>query len=325
MLIPVILGLGGIVEGFCQYRRQRDLRRWGLHLQKMALVNVESGPMRFLRYLLVGTGILSLLLALAQPRWGTKMEKRQHQGLSILFALDTSKSMLAEDVRPNRLQLAKLSVLEILDHLRGNQVGLIAFSGGAFLQCPLTRDYGAFRLSLDALDTQVIPRGGTDIAAAIRVAQQAFDTGKGFKYLVLLTDGEDLGAEGVKQAKIAANEGLVVFTVGIGSVKGDKIPVRHPDGHIEYVKDASGQYVTTRLDEETLAEIAQSTKGSYVPLGNAGEGLRHIYETTLRELPRESFESVEQKPIERYRWFATVALLAFVAEWMISFLPQKKR
>ncbi len=314
ILLPLFLLFWALFEVGFYFKRQKDLKLWGHKLDKKGLVKREHPFTRILHYVFLGSGFVALFLALARPQWGLKTEKRQHQGLCVLFALDTSKSMLAEDVRPNRLQLAKLSVLELLQRLGGNRVGLIAFSGGAFLQCPLTKDYGAFKLALDALDTNVIPKGGTDIAAALRVAQQAFEKGNTFKYLLLITDGEDLSAEGINQAKIAAKEGIIVYTVGVGSTKGDKIPMRNAEGRIEYLKDESGNYVTTRLDEKTLEEIAKTTKGFYVPLGNAGEGLKQIYETTLRELPKESFESVEQKPIERYVFFAAAALLAFILE-----------
>jgi Ca-activated chloride channel family protein len=310
----LLFAVGGLVELYFRAGRKRALRAWGEDLQQLGLVRREHTLWRTLHYFLSALGLTSLFVCLARPQWGTVEEKKQHEDLCILFAIDTSKSMLAEDVSPNRLALAKLSIVELLEQLKGHRLGLVAFAGDAFLQCPLTKDYGAFSLSLDAVDTTIIQKGGTDIAAALQVAQQAFEEGQSSKYLVLITDGEDLGADGIRQAKIAAKQGVVVYTVGVGSAKGERIPIRREGGRIEYLKDERGQYVTTRLDETTLNEIAETTRGFYIPLGNAGEGLRHIYETTLSALPKESFESVEQVPVERYALFAVIALLAFALE-----------
>ena len=218
-------------------------------------------------------GVACLFIALARPQAGYEWQETHRKGLELLFAVDTSKSMLAQDVKPDRLSRAKLAVHDLLDKLDGDGVGLVAFAGNAFLQCPMTLDYDAFRESLDALDTKVIPRGGTDIAAAIREAEAVFKTRTASeKILVLITDGEDLGGEGIAAAKEAANNGVKIFTVGVGSTTGELVPVPSENGETGFAKDASGQLVKSHLDESTLKQIAEATGGMYQPLGQQGEG-----------------------------------------------------
>lgn len=323
--LPFLLLLLFIFSLYFQSCRRKLLERWGRSLHRLKLVESEQRWRVSLRKGMWIVSFILLVFALARPQWGFYLEKRQHQGLNLLFALDTSKSMLAEDVRPNRLELAKLSILELVNLLAGNRVGLIAFAGNAFLQCPVTADYGAFKLSLKALDTQIIPKGGTHIASAIRMAEQAFEAGNSYKRLILMTDGEDLEGSALEAAKDAAKKGIVVYTVGIGSPKGSPITFRTPEGRNQRLKDAKGEPVITRLDEGMLQKIAQETQGFYVPLGNAGEGLKQIYETTLRHLPKESFESVEKKPVERYGFFAGFALLGFFLESLMRVQRKKKK
>ncbi len=259
-------------------------------------------------------GIIFLGIALARPQWDFSLEKREFSGANIIFVLDTSKSMLANDVRPNRLELAKMSILELLKSLSGDQVGLIAFAGTAFLQCPSTSDYDAFKLALQATDTQIIPKGGTDLSAAMLLAAQTFDPQSHYKQMMLLTDGENLSGDALKTAKDLANQGVVVHTIGIGSPHGTPISITNERGLNEYLKDSEGNTIFTKLDEATLQQIAQTTHGFYMPLGNAGEGLQNIYKMALKNLPKESFESVEKLPIERYAWFAGIALILLTLE-----------
>ena len=244
----------------------------------------------------------------------------KRKGIDILFAVDTSKSMLAQDVKPDRLTRAKLAVTDLVNKLDGDRVGLIAFAGGAFLQSPLTLDYDAFRQSLDALDTTVIPRGGTDVASAIHEAQRTFGTdSKNQKILVLITDGEDLEAQGVQAAGAAAKEGLKIFAVGVGSTTGELIPVPSANGGTEFVKDATGKLVKSHLDEKSLKEIAAATGGLYEPLGQSGEGLERIYQQALAPLPKQELMSRRQKIyVERFQWPLLAGLACLLLELLIG-------
>jgi Ca-activated chloride channel homolog len=261
-----------------------------------------------------------LFVALARPQAGYEWQETHRKGLELLFAVDTSKSMLAQDVKPDRLSRAKLAVHDLVDKLDGDAVGLLAFAGNAFLQCPVTLDYDAFRESLDALDTKVIPRGGTDIASAIREAEAVFKTRTAAeKILVLITDGEDLGGEAIAAAKEVANNGVKIFAVGIGSTTGELVPIPSENGGTDFVRDASGQLVKSHLDEATLKQIAGATGGLYQPLGQQGEGLGEIYNQGLASFTRHDLSSRQAKvPLEQFHWALLAALACFISEMLIG-------
>lgn len=271
------------------------------------------------RALFVGATVC-LFIALARPQAGFRWEETQRKGLEILFAVDTSKSMLAQDVKPSRLARAKLAVEDLLGKLNGDGVGLVAFAGGSFLQCPITLDYDAFRDSLSALDTGVIPKGGTDVAAAIREAQAAFKTRASSDHiLILLTDGEDLEGEAIAAAKSATSEGVKIFTVGVGSANGELVPVPSENGGTEFVKDESGQFVKSRLDENTLKQIAEVTGGMYQPLGQQSQGLTAIYEEGLKSFTRHDLSSRQHKVyLEQFHWPLLASLALLIAESLVG-------
>ena len=312
IIFLIALVIGCILHILVRRKDKKNKALWGEIFHLETTTPAKWGH-RF-RHICGLLGIIFLGIALARPQWDFSLEKREFSGANIIFALDTSKSMLANDVRPNRLELAKMSILELLKSLSGDQVGLIAFAGTAFLQCPSTSDYDAFKLALQATDTQIIPKGGTDLSAAMLLAAQTFDPQSHYKQMMLLTDGENLSGDALKTAKDLASQGVVVHTIGIGSPHGTPISVTNERGLNEYLKDSEGNTIFTKLDETTLQQIAQTTHGFYMPLGNAGEGLQNIYKMALKNLPKESFESVEKLPVERYAWFAGIALVLLALE-----------
>ncbi|MFN8602479.1 MAG: VWA domain-containing protein [Candidatus Binatia bacterium] len=275
-----------------------------------------SARRRSVKRALVVAGVLLGGLALAGPQYGFTWEETQRRGIDVLIALDTSRSMLAQDVAPNRLERAKLAVRDLVDQLGSDRVGLIAFAGSAFLQCPLTLDHAAFLESLDALQPGVIPTPGSDLASALRTAEQALATEqRNVKLLVLFSDGEDLGGSAIEAAKHAAEQGIRVFTVGVGSDNGELIPVPSAKGGTEFLKDPQGQYVKSKLDAETLRQVAELTGGFYEPLGRRGEGVAAIYDRALAPLPKEELASrMRRVPIERFQWPLAIALLCLGLE-----------
>jgi Ca-activated chloride channel family protein len=289
------------------------------HLVEQLTQSVSMGR-RKLKHALIIMGTALLFVALARPQAGYRWEETHRKGLDILFAVDTSKSMLTQDVKPDRLTRAKLAVNDLVDKLNGDDVGLIAFAGDAFVQSPMTLDYDAFRESLNSLDTSVIPRGGTDISRAIGEARAAFSTENDHdKILILLTDGEDLEGNAVTAAEAAAKDGVKIFTVGVGTPSGDLIPVPTDNGGTEFVKDASGQFVKSRLDESILKQIAAVTGGMYQPLGQRGEGLTAIYNQGLASFQRHDLASRQHRVyLEQFEWPLLAALCCFVAEFLIG-------
>jgi len=264
------------------------------------------------RNLRLGLLLLSLALiivALAQPRYGYAQQTIKSHGRDVIIAIDTSRSMLSTDTAPTRLGRAKLIAQDLLNLLKGDRVGLIAFAGTAFLQAPLTLDKGAVLSSIQDLDTNTIPKGGTDIAAAIRMAIAAFGKGEGgSKALVLMTDGEELDESGVEAAKEAAALGIRIFTIGFGSPGGSLIPIKTESGENDFVRDENGNPVNSKLDAPRLTEMANATGGFYQPFGQ--DTAKIIYDQGIVPIAAQEMGTLTaRKPIERYAWPATAALI----------------
>ncbi len=282
---------------------------------------VSVGRRVFKSVLILATFAL-IAVALARPQMGFTQREVKQRGRDVIIAVDTSRSMLATDVPPTRLARAKLVAQDLLRLVRGDRVGLVAFAGSAFLQAPLTLDYNAVMTSLDELDTTVIPKGGTNIAAAIRTADEAFGKGEGqTRALILLTDGEELDADGIAAAKKSAELGVRIFTVGIGSGEGSLIPLKNEGGGADFVRDSAGKPVQSRLDDTRLREIAEAGGGFYEPI--TADVARSIFEKGILPLEqKETGNMTSRQPVERYQWplGAAVALLTL---WLI--LGDRKR
>ncbi len=307
-----------------QRRRQKNLARFASsHLLEKLCANV-SGGRRTVKKSLLLIAIACCFIALARPQYGTKWVEVKRKGIDILFALDTSKSMLAEDVTPNRLQRAKYGILDFVGQLEGDRVGLMPFAGSAFLLCPMTIDYGAFESSLQAVNTSIIPKGGTDLAAAINEAESVLSNEANHKILVLITDGENLQGDVQEAAQEAAEKGMTIYTVGVGSRDGELIPISR-EGKTGFVKDASGKFITSRLDESGLTEIAEVTSGLYVPLGVSGEGLQAIYQKKLALVPKEELAEKRHKvPLQRFVWPLGLAIILLMLEFLASGRKSKR-
>jgi Ca-activated chloride channel family protein len=264
-----------------------------------------------------------LIIALARPQHGFDLEEVSQNGLDIVVAVDTSKSMLTTDIAPNRLERAKLAALELMQRAGSDRMGLVAFAGDAFLECPLTIDNTAFQQSVQALDVNSIPEGGTALASAINTALTAFKEKDHYKALVLLTDGEDNDSEtgALEAAQNAAKEGLKIFTVGIGTAAGDLIRVTDANGNSDYVRDAQGNVVKSHLNEALLQKISGATGGFYLPLRGA-DTMDTLYERGLEPLPKsESSEKLIRRYHEQFQWPLGAAILLLLAE---MFLPERK-
>lgn len=301
-------------------RREADLAKLVHPRFRQRLMEGFSPRLRNLKRVLWLLALLLLFTAVARPQKGYEWREVKRKGIDILFAIDTSRSMLAEDLTPNRLERARLGILDFVGRLEGDRVGLIPFAGSAFALCPLTLDYDAFRESLNAIDTDLIPRQGTDLASAIKEAERLFDeNGNNHRVLVLLTDGEDLQGDVIEAAKKAAEKGMAIHTIGVGGAEAAKIPLRYPNGRSDFVRDENGRIVETKLDETTLKKIAEATGALYVPLGRGAEGLNTIYQEKLRLVPKsEQEQRMERIPLERFEWPLGAAIFLLALEFFIG-------
>jgi len=246
---------------------------------------------------------------------------RERFGIELVFCLDVSKSMLAEDLLPNRLERDKLAIGDLVRKLGGDRVGLIAFAGDAYTACPLTSDYGGFLLSLKDVGPGTVALGGTDIAAAFRKAEDAFAVSASpDKILVLITDGEDHAGRAMAQAeRLHAKLGARIFTVGVGTLEGELVPLRDASGKVQFVKDGLGQTVKSRLDEALLEKIALATEGVYVRSTVSEFGLDFLYNSYFKALEQtKGEERTIQVYTERFSLFLVLALFAFMAQGVLE-------
>jgi Ca-activated chloride channel family protein len=300
------------------WKKRQDLLTQFIHARLLPGLTVGISPTRVkIRIALLILTVIFLIVALARPQWGFDWEPTKQKGLDIIVAIDLSKSMLAEDIAPNRLGRAKLAALDIMRQARADRLGLIAFAGSAFLQCPLTVDDAVFRQSLEALDVNTISQGGTALAEAIQKALAAFSEADAFKALVFLTDGEDHDSGAIEAAKKAAAAGLQIFTVGIGTPAGELLRVKDENGHSDYIRDEDGNVVKSHLNEDLLKDIARQTQqGVYFRLQGA-KTIDELYSQYLSKLPKtEHEEKLVRRYHERYHWPLALAFICLAFEML---------
>jgi Ca-activated chloride channel family protein len=322
LLWGVILLLGFFVV--MNRYKQELLKRFGNLEILHKLMSGYSPGRRNLKIFLIVLSYIFFVIALANPQIGTKLEEVKREGVDIMIAIDVSKSMLAEDITPNRLEKAKHAVSKFLDLLQGDRVGLVAFAGIAHVQCPLTLDYSAAKLFLSIIDPDLIPQPGTAIGQAIKTSAAAFNVQeRKHKVLVLITDGEDHEGDPVEAAKEAEKQGVIIYTVGIGTPQGVPIPEYTASGaQAGFKKDRQGSVVTTKLDIYTLQKIAYETGGKYYLASSSESELDEIYneisKLEKKELVSKQFSQYE----DRFQIFLAIGLILLVAEILI---PERRK
>jgi Ca-activated chloride channel family protein len=312
-----------LLEALAALARRRAGRRLGLPAAVSRLVEDAAPRTRALRVFLGGSALLLLSVAAARPQWGLSEQELRRRGVDVFVCLDTSKSMLAEDVRPSRLARARLEVAALIDGLGGDRVGLIAFSGDARVACPLTLDHATAKLFLDLMEPDLLQRPGTAIGPALRLAGRSFPERSGrHAVVVLITDGEDHGGDAVAAAEELAEAGVVVHCVGIGRTEGTPIPVEDAGGpggrRVGFLRDEKGEVVMSRLDVAMLRRIAEATGGIFAQASASELELTVIARAVLGMESRELTGRRTQVRTERHAWFLAPALLLLALE---AFVP----
>ncbi len=322
-LAAVLLPALSLFLVWCWRKKQKLIAQF---VTSRLLANLTVGVSQFrqkMRLVLLAAAFGFALLAMARPQWGFDWEEAKQQGIDILVAIDTSKSMLANDVTPTRLARAKMAAFDLMKLAKSDRLGLIAFAGSAFLQTPLTLDEEAFRQNVETLDVGIIPQGGTAVGEAIDTAVKAFETsGDNHKVLVLFTDGEDQDTGVEAAAQKAAKAGIKIFTIGVGSAEGELIRVQDESGAAGFLKDEQGNVVKSRLNEHLLQQIATTGNGFYLPLRGANP-METLYQRGLANLPKNDTQTKLVKSFrDRFHWPLGLALLVLIAE---IFLPHRRR
>jgi Ca-activated chloride channel family protein len=300
---------------WAERRRRRGLAGFAAEHLLARLTAGYSAARRLTKDVALSLAVALLVACFAGPRWGVEATTRKGATEDVVFALDVSKSMLVSDMSPTRLARAKAAIANFVRRKGTGNVGLVAFAGQAFLQCPLTRDYDAFFRTLEETDTGSIQVPGTDLGRALEEAELAFYSNRNRKLLIVLTDGEDLEAGGVEMARKLKRKGLVVHAVGVGTASGGTIRVIGASGSLDTLKDKDGEEVVSRLDEKTLGEIAEATGGRFVRLGQAGEGMEAL---RLAIQAGTDERGAGRRGIPREEWLIGAALLLLVLESLTS-------
>ncbi|MBR1569332.1 MAG: VWA domain-containing protein [Bacteroidales bacterium] len=310
LLIPVFL----VGYGLLRYFRSRRVKAFGDPALVEALMPSRSRSKGWVRMVLFCLGFLFFVLGLARPQTGAKLSEHKTRGAEIIVALDVSNSMLAEDYSPNRLERAKLAISRLTDLLQDDRIGLVIFAGTSFVQLPVTTDYVSAKMFLGSIDTGSIPVQGTAIGDAIRLSIKSFSAqSEKSRVIIVISDGENHEDDPVEAARQAAEFGIKVYTIGVGSAEGQPIPV---DGSL--LRDKDGGIVVTRLDEKTLRDIARAGNGAYIHAGNEEFGLNPIVQD-IRRMEDEEFGSIVfEEYDEQYMYFFAVALALFVIEMLIG-------
>lgn len=321
LLLGVPLGLGLMAVAW--KARGRARQAWaGALFARLALA--EDARRDRWRVALFMLGYALVVVAMARPQWGGEMVMMKRRGIDVMVAVDVSNSMLAEDMRPNRLAAAKRAIADLVGRMGGDRVGLIAFAGDAYTVCPLTLDHGTVLLLLESLNPGAVSYGGTNLEEAIRRARASFvREERKHKALVIVTDGESTVGDPVREAEQAAEEGVIVYCIGIGSPEGQPIPLRDAAGNVNgYRRDRSGQVVNSRLDAATLEKVASATRGRAFRATPQGLELGAVFDE-LQSLEKKELEGqLATNYEERYQWPLGMAAIVLALEMLV---PNRRR
>lgn len=309
-LVPLFL-LG---YGVMRYFRSKRIAKFADDIQARALMPSMSKSKGWVRVILFSLAFASFAVGIARPQIGAKLSEHKTKGVEVMICLDVSNSMLAQDYSPCRLDRAKLAISRFVDRLQEDRIGLIVFAGQSFVQLPITTDYVSAKMFLGSVNTESVPVQGTAIGEALRTAMRSFSAQSSkSRVIIVITDGENHEDDAVSVAAQAAEMGIRVFTVGVGSPEGKPIPMGG-----ELLKDREGNIVVTKLDEKTLQEIADAGNGAYVRAGNSEFGLNPIIDS-IRKMDAEEFSSIVFEEFdEQYMYFFALALALLVIEMLIG-------
>jgi len=317
-LIPVFIAIFIAVN---HWKKKRVLF-FGDKSTTKRLMPMVSSTLSILRFSFFLIAYTFLIIGIANPQIGSRLVEGERKGIDLMIALDISNSMMAEDVKPNRLEQSKQAIANLIDKLGNDRIGLVVFAGKAFKQLPITTDYGAAKLFLNSVNTGYIPTQGTAIGQAIEMAMTSFDENKSSKAIVVITDGENHEDDAIEMAKKATEKGINVYTIGIGSSNGVPIPEKDKYGNSKgFKKDRQGNVVITKLNEEMLHDIAVAGNGIYVRANNSFSALNDVFKE-INEMEKTNFETKLYSDYEdRFQYFLAISLLFFLLE--ILFFERK--
>ncbi len=319
-LIPVLIVLYYMLKRW----KKNALKEFGdIYLTRRLYPDVSlSRP--GIKFFLIIVAFLMLVTGLCGPLIGSRLEEVKRKGSDIIIALDVSNSMLANDIKPSRLERAKQSLLRLIDRLEGDRIGIIVFAGEAYVQLPVTTDYNAAKMFISTISPEIVPVQGTAIGAAIDLAGDSFtDTTRKHSAIIVITDGENHEDDAIASAKDAADHGIKVYTIGMGSVEGGPIPVYNNGAVVGFKQDNAGQTVVTKLNPDMLTEIANAGNGRFIRATSSDDGISYILKE-LNALDKKEFKAKMYTEYEnQFQYFIGVALLLFFIEFLLGEMKSK--
>lgn len=317
LLIPLAIAM----YFYVQLQTKKQLQKIGNIDLIKRLMPDRNEKKSLIKFIVFNVILFFLILALAQPQMGTKMEKVQRKGIDVMIALDVSKSMLSQDVVPSRLEKSKLLVQTLLKKLDGDRVGLVIFAGNAYLQMPLTVDYSSLMLYLRSINTNSVPTQGTIITDALEQSENAFNaTDKKHKAIIVITDGEDHEENAIDKAEELASDGTKIFTVGVGTSNGGTIPIYNESGNkIDEKRDENGQLIISKMNPNMLQALAKAGNGNYYVLDNSKQVADFISKDIAKIETKTINDKVFTDFVEQFQYFLVFALLLLIADFFITY------
>jgi len=297
--------------------RRRALKKFGQQEILNHLMPFSSKNRPGFKFMIVMLALAFFIAGIARPQFGSKLKTVKRKGVELIIALDVSNSMMAEDIQPNRLERSKRAISRLVDRLKDDKIGLIVFAGDAYTQLPITSDYNSAKLFLNSVNTQIVPKQGTAIGAAIDLARRSFTpNGEANKAIIIITDGENHEDDAVASAQAAVEEGIFVHTIGMGLPSGSPIPVLK-NGQTDYLKDRDGNVVVTKLNEQMLEKISAAGEGIYVRANNAQVGLNALFDEINKMEKQEMESKTFSEYDDQFQYFFAVGLFLLLLEFVI--------
>ncbi|WP_319589558.1 VWA domain-containing protein [uncultured Draconibacterium sp.] len=313
LLIPLL----ALFFAWSRISRRRALKKFGQQEILGQLMPYSSGNRPVVKFIILMLALAFFVVGIARPQFGSKLKTEKREGVELMIALDVSNSMMAEDIQPNRLERAKRAISRLVDRLKDDKIGLIVFAGDAYTQLPITTDYNSAKLFLNSVNTQIVPKQGTAIGAAIDLARKSFTpNGEANKAIIIITDGENHEDDALASAKAALEEGAIVHTIGMGLPSGSPIPVLR-NGQTDYLKDRDGNVVVTKLNEQMLEQIAAAGGGIYVRANNAQVGLNALFDEINKMEKQEMETRTYSEYDDQFQYFFAVGLFLLLLEFVI--------
>jgi Ca-activated chloride channel family protein len=318
LIIPLLIVLFAIAQHF----KKKALAKFGDMSVIEQLMPFVSKSRPLLKFIFLSLAIISIIFALADPQFGSKLEKVKRKGAEIIIALDVSNSMLAEDIKPNRLERAKQAISKLVNKMENDRIGLIVFAGDAYIQVPVTSDYSAAKMFLSSINTNIVSKQGTAIGSAIDLAMNSFTPESEMeKALIIITDGENHEDDAMKAAEIAHDKGITIHTIGMGSPEGAPIPLKRTSGQDGFQKDNEGNTVVSRLDQAALQEIASVAGGVFIRANNTQTGLNKLFDRINSMEKKEMEEKIYTDFEHRFQYLLGIALFFILLD---IFIPERK-